>query len=138
MGADGEERLRTRPCLGIRSSFTTTALKPAGEGIWAVTGDASWKGKYYLLDVEVFVPETGAVEHNVVTDPYSLGLSTDGRRSLFVDLADSAQARGLAGGGPRSCRQLTSWRRTVGGRPVAVGRSRRGQWSDFDRPAAAR
>ena len=65
-------------------------LKPKGDGIWAVTGTPSWKGRYYLYDVEVYVPETGKVEHNLVTDPYSLGLSTNSERSLFVDLADSA------------------------------------------------
>ena len=28
-------------------------------GVWSVTGDAAWKGKYYLYDVEVYAPSTG-------------------------------------------------------------------------------
>jgi hypothetical protein len=38
-----------------------------------VTGTSSWTGDYYLFDVQVYVPETGRVEHNLVTDPYSRG-----------------------------------------------------------------
>ena len=57
-------------------------------GVWSVTGDATWKNKYYLFDVEVYVPGTGKVEHNVVTDPYSLGLSINSTRSMIVDLDD--------------------------------------------------
>jgi pullulanase-type alpha-1,6-glucosidase len=61
----------------------------AGEkGVWSVTGDAAWKNRYYLFDVEVYVHSTGKVEHNVVTDPYSLGLSMNSTRSLIVDLND--------------------------------------------------
>ncbi|MEO0423582.1 MAG: pullulanase-type alpha-1,6-glucosidase [Pseudomonadota bacterium] len=55
-------------------------------GTWSITGSADWVGQYYLYDVEVFVPSTGDVEHNLVTDPYSLGLSMDSQRSLLVDL----------------------------------------------------
>ncbi len=57
-------------------------------GTWSVTGPADWNGQYYLFDVEVYVPSTGAVEHNLVTDPYSLGLSMNSQRSQFVDLDD--------------------------------------------------
>lgn len=56
------------------------------DGVWQVTGERSWEGRYFLYEVEVFVPETGAVEHNLVTDPYSVGLSTNSERSLLVDL----------------------------------------------------
>ena len=37
--------------------------------------------------VEVFVPATGNVETNRVTDPYSLSLSMNSTRSQLVDLA---------------------------------------------------
>lgn len=57
-------------------------------GVWVVRGDQTWKGASYRYEVEVFVPETGVVERNVVTDPYSVGLTTNSTRSLFVDLAD--------------------------------------------------
>ncbi len=66
----------------------------AASGTWSVTGDASWDRKFYLLDVEVYVPLLDAVNHNLVTDPYSVSLSQDGSaladvRSQFVNLADA-------------------------------------------------
>ncbi len=60
----------------------------AADGVWSVRGDSGWAGQQYLFDVEVYVPSTGEVEHNLVTDPYSLALSTNSARSMFVDLAD--------------------------------------------------
>lgn len=68
------------------------AMEPAGDGVWSVTGDKDWNGAYYLYEVEVFVPETGKVERNLVTDPYSVGLSANSERSLFVDLGDKSLA----------------------------------------------
>lgn len=62
------------------------------DGVWTLKGDKHWKGAYYLYEVEVYVPETGKVEHNTVTDPYSLGLSTNSERSLFLDPDDKALA----------------------------------------------
>ncbi len=59
-------------------------------GVWSVTGDASWMGKYYLFEVEVYVRTTGNVEHNLVTDPYSFSLSMNSARSQIVDLNDPA------------------------------------------------
>jgi len=56
------------------------------DGVWRATGERSWEGRYFLYEVEVFVPETGVVERNLVTDPYSVGLSTNSERSLLVDL----------------------------------------------------
>jgi len=70
--------------------LVSTALARTGDGVWTVQGRPSWKGKYYLFDVKVYVPETGKVEDNLVTDPYSIGLSTNGTRSLFVNLHDAA------------------------------------------------
>ncbi|MBI5960168.1 MAG: pullulanase-type alpha-1,6-glucosidase [Chloroflexi bacterium] len=55
-------------------------------GVWSVTGEAGWNYQYYLYEVEVYVPSTGAVEHNLVTDPYSVSLSTNSQRSQIVDL----------------------------------------------------
>jgi pullulanase-type alpha-1,6-glucosidase len=59
-------------------------------GVWSYTGEAGWEGKFYAYEVLVYVPSSGAVETNVVTDPYSAGLSTNGFRSLIVDLNDPA------------------------------------------------
>ncbi|MCB0104780.1 MAG: pullulanase-type alpha-1,6-glucosidase, partial [Caldilineaceae bacterium] len=63
----------------------------AGEsGTWSAGGDRSWVGKYYLYEVQVYVPSTGQVEQNIVTDPYSLALALNSTRSLIVDLNDPA------------------------------------------------
>lgn len=59
-------------------------------GVWTIRGEPSWKGQYYLFDVEVYIHSTGKVEHNLVTDPYSLSLSTNSKRSQIVNLADAA------------------------------------------------
>jgi pullulanase-type alpha-1,6-glucosidase len=63
-------------------------MTPGDKGVWSLTGDASWKNKYYLFEVEVYVPSTGLVERNIVTDPYSLGLAMNSTRSMIVDLND--------------------------------------------------
>lgn len=59
-------------------------------GVWSVTGEEDWKGKFYLYEVQVYVPSTGNIETNLVTDPYSLSLSTNSKRSQIVDLNDPA------------------------------------------------
>lgn len=59
-------------------------------GIWSITGDASWYGQYYLFEVRVFVRTTGQLEANLVTDPYSVSLSMNSRRTQIIDLADAA------------------------------------------------
>jgi len=58
-------------------------------GVWSISGDESWNGKYYLYEVKVYVPSTGKIETNLVTDPYSLSLSMNSKRSQIVDLKDA-------------------------------------------------
>jgi pullulanase-type alpha-1,6-glucosidase len=53
-----------------------------------ISGEKSWKSKYYLFEVEVYVHSTGQVEHNFVTDPYSFSLAMNSTRSQIVDLRD--------------------------------------------------
>ena len=57
-------------------------------GIWSVTGEADWKGRFYLYDVEVFIRQEGRFVHNRVTDPYSFSLAANSARSQIVDLSD--------------------------------------------------
>ncbi|PRX06192.1 UNVERIFIED_ORG: pullulanase-type alpha-1,6-glucosidase [Actinomadura viridilutea] len=57
-------------------------------GVWSVTGTPAWKGRRYAFVVTVFAPSVGRVVTNTVTDPYSLGLTADSRRSLLIDLDD--------------------------------------------------
>lgn len=62
-----------------------TLQRDAGTGIWhgRLPGDRSGAGYLYLVDV--FVPGTGIVR-NRVTDPYSVALGADSRRSVVFDL----------------------------------------------------
>ena len=79
---------------GAKSDPVSTVLmnRSRRTGVWTVRGSRSWKNKYFLYRVQVYVPETGKVETNLVTDPYSVGLSENSARSLFVDLHDAGLA----------------------------------------------
>ena len=71
----------------------TTALLPAtfdpASGVWAAASSSNLAGKYYRFVVEVFVRGVGVVR-NLVTDPYSVSLTTDSKRSYIADLASPA------------------------------------------------
>ena len=76
----------------------TPALR-GDDGRWTVAntggagGDGAIRaGSQYLWEVEVYVPSTGKVERNLVTDPYSVALTTDSTRSVAVDLSDPSLA----------------------------------------------
>jgi pullulanase/glycogen debranching enzyme len=57
----------------------------AATGVWSVTKAGDLSTKYYRYAVEVFVRGVGIVR-NLVTDPYSVSLTTDSRRSYIADL----------------------------------------------------
>ncbi len=61
------------------------------KGVWFANGKADWKGLAYRYEVKVFAPSTGKIETNLVTDPYSVGLTLNSLRSLVVDLNDATQ-----------------------------------------------
>ncbi len=73
---------------GPRTPFRTAkAMRhDASTGVWTVEGRPDWYGKYYVYEVEVFAPATRRIEMNMVTDPWSVSLSANGRRSQIVDL----------------------------------------------------
>src|SRR5262249_18539301 len=54
-------------------------------GVWRVTGPPTWRDARYAYEVAVYVPSADAVIANVVTDPYSLGLTTNATRSIVVN-----------------------------------------------------
>jgi pullulanase-type alpha-1,6-glucosidase len=58
-------------------------------GVWTLAGEPEWDRQYYLYEVTVFAPSTGAVETNLVTDPYSVSLSRNSARSQIVNLDDA-------------------------------------------------
>jgi pullulanase-type alpha-1,6-glucosidase len=62
----------------------------SASGVWSANLPGAVAGRYYLFEVKVYAPTTGKVETNLVTDPYSLGLSTNSARSQFVDLVNQS------------------------------------------------
>ncbi len=70
------------------SSARRTAMQRQSDGSW--TASTGVKGDRYLFDISVYAPTTGKVEHNVVTDPYSVALTLNSTKSVAVDLADRA------------------------------------------------
>jgi len=54
-------------------------------GIWQAQNNTDLSGHYYRYLVNVFIPGTGWVR-NTVTDPYSISLTTDSKRSYIGDL----------------------------------------------------
>ncbi|MDJ0322330.1 pullulanase-type alpha-1,6-glucosidase [Cryobacterium sp. PH31-AA6] len=63
-------------------------LKRQADGTWTATGAKGWADASFLFEVTVFAPTTDKIEVNQVTDPYSVALTTNSTRSVFVDLAN--------------------------------------------------
>jgi pullulanase-type alpha-1,6-glucosidase len=59
-----------------------------GTGVWRADGGRTWRDAAYAYAVTVYVPTLDAVVTNVVTDPYSVALTTNSRRSVLADLRD--------------------------------------------------
>ncbi len=57
-------------------------------GVWATDGSPNASGQYYTYLVEVFVKGTGWMR-NRVTDPYSISLTTDSKRSYIQSLSSA-------------------------------------------------
>lgn len=70
----------------------TVPMRRDRDGVWTARGNPRWAGASYAFAVQVYVPATDSVETNVVTDPYSLALTTNSARSLVVNLDDAALA----------------------------------------------
>jgi pullulanase len=65
-------------------TFDPMQVDPA-TGIWRLAKPADLSGKYYKYVVDVVVDGTGLVR-NLVTDPYSVSLTTDSKRSYIANL----------------------------------------------------
>ncbi|HVO18903.1 MAG TPA: pullulanase-type alpha-1,6-glucosidase [Anaeromyxobacter sp.] len=61
-------------------------------GAWSVTGEEGWYGRQYLYEVDVYAPSVNQVVTNQVTDPWSVALSLNSRRSQLVSLRDPTLA----------------------------------------------
>jgi pullulanase len=55
-------------------------------GVWSATRSGDLSGKYYKYAIDVFVRGTGFTR-NLVTDPYSVSLTTDSKRSYIASLS---------------------------------------------------
>ncbi|MEE1619368.1 pullulanase-type alpha-1,6-glucosidase [Brachybacterium sp. J153] len=67
---------------------TEVVMERGEDGVWTASGPADWEDLAYRYAVEVYVPSTGAVETNLVTDPYSTGLTLNSTHSVLLDLDD--------------------------------------------------
>ena len=68
------------------------AMRRHRDGTWTVKGLRDWRGAAYAFRVQVYAPRSDAVVTNDVTDPYSLALTLNSKRSVLVDLDDPALA----------------------------------------------
>lgn len=74
----------------VRTEATVLPMiRSEAGGVWRIVGLPSWKGKFYLYEVEVFAPSEQQIVTNLVTDPYSVSLSVNSLRSQLVNLNDA-------------------------------------------------
>ncbi|KQQ33573.1 alpha-1,6-glucosidase [Duganella sp. Leaf126] len=75
---------------GTSAAATLTAMRrDDATGIWSAQLPGTQAGRYYRYLVDVVAPGAGLVR-NLVTDPYSVSLTTDSRRSYIADLGAAA------------------------------------------------
>ncbi|WP_422953641.1 pullulanase-type alpha-1,6-glucosidase [Undibacterium sp. TC4M20W] len=83
---------RVSICLYPDGKAKSTSILPmqsdADTGSWNTSVKVDLSGKYYTYLVDVYVPGRGLVR-NRVTDPYSISLTTDSKRSYIADLTSS-------------------------------------------------
>ncbi|MFM9438140.1 pullulanase [Janthinobacterium sp. CG_23.3] len=75
------------------SSVHVAMTRAAASGVWQYTArDAGWVNRYYYTYTVKVLSRwaDNALVSNVVTDPYSLSLSANGRRSFVADLDSEA------------------------------------------------
>lgn len=86
----------TSPVNGspLLTRTTTEAMtRDAATGVWQIAKPGSLQGSTYRYQVQVFVKGTGLVK-NLVTDPYSLGLTLGSQQSVVMDLQAQATKPG--------------------------------------------
>ena len=75
-----------RYATGASPALTLEAMQvQRRNGVWSARSGGDLTGQYYRYLVDVFVPGVGIVR-NRVTDPYSISLTSDSRRSYVADL----------------------------------------------------
>jgi pullulanase len=68
-----------------KAAAITTMQRDDATGIWSAQVEGKLSGHYYQYLVDVVAPSAGLVR-NLVTDPYSVSLTTDSKRSYIADL----------------------------------------------------
>ncbi len=75
-----------RYATGAAAALALEAMQVERDsGVWSARPRGDLSGQYYRYLVDVFVPGVGIVR-NRVTDPYSVSLTSDSRRSYVADL----------------------------------------------------
>ncbi|HEY0955737.1 MAG TPA: pullulanase-type alpha-1,6-glucosidase, partial [Roseateles sp.] len=74
---------------GLTRTTTEPMARDAATGVWSLSKPGHLQGATYRYQVQVFVKGTGLVR-NLVTDPYSLGLTLGGQQSVVIDLQAQA------------------------------------------------
>ena len=72
-----------------KASAITAMRRDDATGAWSTQIGRKLSGRYYQYLVDVMAPSAGLVR-NLVTDPYSISLTTDSRRSYIGDLNDAS------------------------------------------------
>ena len=70
------------------SSPADTVAMIEANGVWSAEIENSWRNRYYLFSVRVYVPRLNQVVENIITDPYSPDLAINGSKSRLTDLND--------------------------------------------------
>jgi pullulanase-type alpha-1,6-glucosidase len=68
-----------------KAAAITSMRRDDATGIWSAQLPGNQSGHYYRYLVDVVAPSAGLVR-NLVTDPYSISLTTDSKRSYIADL----------------------------------------------------
>ncbi len=74
---------------GLTRTTTEPMTRAAATGVWSLSKQGHLQGATYRYQVQVFVKGTGLVK-NLVTDPYSLGLTLGSQQSVVMDLQAQA------------------------------------------------
>lgn len=64
-------------------------VEDSATGVWSYQGDSSLDRMFYRFELAVYHYQNKAMETLLTTDPYSVGLSTNGDYSQFVNLTDN-------------------------------------------------
>ncbi|GAB1594802.1 alpha-1,6-glucosidase domain-containing protein [Lysobacter claricitrinus] len=80
------------PAHGNSATTAVPMHRDDTTGTWSVHAPGDLRGRAYTFLVDVVVPGVGIVR-NRVTDPYSVTLTADSRRSVVEDPADAADPR---------------------------------------------